>query len=151
MGYVRLTQSVIERIVNALSQGCSNKSAIALAGCSESTFYLWMSRGREDQAREIQSIYAELLEKVEEAEAARERSLVQGILQDTSWKSKAWLLERLYPDRWGAVEKRDITLRQAGAQQPAINLSVLTSEEKQQLNEMLEKALSKEDLGSQEP
>ena len=107
-----------------------------------------MSRGREDQAREIQSIYAELLEKVEEAEAARERSLVQGILEDTSWKSKAWLLERLYPDRWGAVEKRDITLRQANTPQPAINLSLLTSDEKQQLNEMLEKALSKEELGS---
>lgn len=148
MAYVRLTQSVIERIVNALSQGTSNKSAIYLAGCAEATFYLWMSRGREDQAREIQSIYAELLEKVEAAEAARERSLVQGILEDTSWKSKAWLLERLYPDRWGAVEKRDITLRQANTPQPAINISLLTSDEKQQLNEMLEKALSKEELGS---
>jgi hypothetical protein len=141
MAYTRLTQNVIDRIAKGISEGCSNKSAITLAGCAESTFYLWQARGREDQARGIQSIFADLVERLAEAEASRERSLVQGILKDTTWKSKAWLLERLYPNQWGPIEKKDVTLRQALPEQPIINLSVLSMEEKENLSQMLDKAM----------
>jgi transposase len=142
MTYVRLTKKVIDLIVKAISDGCSNKAALAIAGCAESSFYFWQSKGREDIANGTQSIYAELVTRIEEAEASREKSLVKVIVDDPSWKSKAWLLERLYPDRWGSFEKRDITFRQAKHEKSAINLSILSQEEKHQLDEMLGKALA---------
>jgi transposase len=141
MGYIRLTLKVIDRIVESIKEGCSNKNAIARAGCSESTFYLWTNRGRDDQSNGVASIHAELVARMDEADAERERFLVQSIVQDNGWKSKAWLLERLYPDRWGTIERRDVTLRQSNHDQSTFNLSSLNSQEKENLNEILVKAL----------
>ena len=49
--------------------------------------------------------FQELLESVKRASAVAESRAIQTILADDSWQSKAWYLERRFPERWGRKDR----------------------------------------------
>ena len=101
----KLTPDTKEDIVNALRAGNSRRDSALYAGVSETTFYSWMSRGREGEP-----LYAEFLEAVEKAEAqsvVRNVAIIQRAAEET-WQAAAWWLERKRPDDWGRRQRMDI-------------------------------------------
>lgn len=67
----------------------------------ESTFYAWMEKAEGGVGGQFQ----ELMEAVKNASAVAESKAIQTILADDSWQSKAWYLERRFPERWGRKDR----------------------------------------------
>ena len=75
------------RNCNTVAASCN------FAGVTEKTFYRWL-----DDEKLKQEYLA--------AVAHSEISLVVTIKKDKAWVSKAWLLERRFPLRWGVASQR---------------------------------------------
>ena len=86
-----------KRIVDAVAEGLPRDTAAKLARIAPSTLYSWLSRGEDGEAP-----YAELLERVKEAEAQGEQELVKRIRSASveTWQAAAWLLERRRPEAY---------------------------------------------------
>lgn len=96
----KLSPERIETITKAIANGNTHDVAASLGGIAESTFYAWMSRGKEAKKGQYKQFY----DKVKKAEAYAEADRVQRIQKagrDGDWKADAWYLERRYPDKWG--------------------------------------------------
>ena len=95
----KITEELIEEIALAIETPCHTRAALASVGCGHTQFYEWMKIGM----RAPLSIYGQLRKRILVAESTREKQLTKlvhdGALKDARWA--AWLLERLYPERWG--------------------------------------------------
>jgi len=100
----KLTPELQDKLVEYLSAGNYTCVACGLVGIHVSTFCRWMSIGEKAKSGK----YREFYEAIKKAEAAREATWIKYIDSDPSWQSKAWLLERRYPERWGKKETRTI-------------------------------------------
>ena len=80
----------IRKILAAIKSGSTVEAACSFARITKQGFYVWLKKDPDLRA------------DYEEALAHSEISLVSDIKKDKSWQSKAWLLERRFPDRWGA-------------------------------------------------
>lgn len=100
MFHTRLDDEMIERIGKAIETPAHARAAIGSLGISHGAFYDWMRKG----TIAPHSIFGKLRRRVALAESRRELHLTelvyQGAAKDAKWA--AWLLERLYPERWGA-------------------------------------------------
>lgn len=115
----KLTPDVQDRVIQAIKMGNYQETAAAYAGISQSTFYHWMDRGRNEPG----SIYSEFLEAVEKAKAdseVRDVALIEKAATDGSWQAAAWKLERKFPQKWGRVTRTEIT----GAEGKPISVEV---------------------------
>ena len=83
---------VQQKVLSALRSGSTVEAACSFARVSKVTWYAWLKKD------------AALRADYEEALASAEIALVVEIKKDKSWQSKAWLLERRFPDRWGKRE-----------------------------------------------
>jgi len=104
----KLTLEVQDRIVAALRAGNYQETAARYAGISEDTFYEWLRRGKE----EPESAYSEFSEAVEKAKAdaeVRDVALIDKAAHDGSWQAAAWKLERKFPNKWGRVNRTEIS------------------------------------------
>lgn len=107
----KLTPELAEKIANYISTGNYAVVVCGLVGIGESTYYSWLEKGVKAKSGK----YREFLESIKRAEAAREAKWIKDIDGDPSWQSKAWLLERRYPERWG---KKDIVKHQGDNENP---------------------------------
>lgn len=98
-----LTPELTDQIAKTLSAGTYLSVAARAAGISPDTLDDWLHKGREGDKR-----YVDLLVRVERARAEGEARNVTHIARAaaTSWQAAAWLLERMYPERWGRVSVR---------------------------------------------
>jgi len=104
----KLTPEVQDRIVAALRAGNYQETAAVYGGISVPTFYGWLERGR----NEPESAYSEFLEAVEKAKAdaeVRDVALIDKAAHDGSWQAAAWKLERKFPNKWGRVNRTEIS------------------------------------------
>jgi len=104
----KLTPEVQDKIVSALRAGNYQETAANFAGISKPTFYGWMQRGR----TEPDSIYSVFLDAVEKAKAeaeVRDVTLIDKAARDGSWQAAAWKLERKFPNKWGRVNRTEIS------------------------------------------
>jgi hypothetical protein len=113
MAESKYTPERVERIIKAVKDGLPFVTAAALGGISEATFYNWMKDN------------VEFLESIKAAEAEAEERLVEQISFDPSWQSKAWILERRHPDRWGRVERNKVELTGAEGQPVQITYNIV--------------------------
>ncbi len=97
----KLTPELIEKISTEIENGSYQKVAARKCGVGESTFYAWMEKAEGGVGGQFQ----ELLESVKNASAVAESRAIQTILADDSWQSKAWYLERRFPERWGRKDR----------------------------------------------
>jgi len=98
----KLTPELSEKIANYISTGNYDCVVCGLVGIHVSTYYRWLSMGEKAK----KGPYKEFYDAIKKAEAAREMKWIRDIDADTSWQSKAWLLERRYPERWGKREAK---------------------------------------------
>ena len=104
----KLTPEVQDKIVNALRGGNYQETAAQFAGIDEATFYRWMERG----ASEDEGIYCEFRKAVERAKSqaeVRDLALIDKAAQNGSWQAAAWKLERKFPQKWGRVNRTEIS------------------------------------------
>jgi transposase len=104
----KLTPEVQERIITALRAGNYQETAANYAGISAKTFYEWMQRGKD----EPESIYRDFREAVEKAKSdaeVRDLYLIDQAAQSGSWQAAAWKLERKFPQKWGRVNRTEIS------------------------------------------
>lgn len=102
----KLTRELADQLVALLRAGNYIAVAVRAAGISRPLFYQWLDRGASDAPEDAE--YAELRERVDEAKAHAEARSVAAIANASrdNWQAAAWLLERMYPERWGRVSVR---------------------------------------------
>lgn len=135
---VKLTQSIIDNIVNCLRLGSYIETAAIIAGIDKNTFYAWCKKGR----KKPRSVYGKLLRSVLKAqEEAKIRDLqiidkaangrpikfardskgqiifndkgkacVEEESMEPDWSAAAWRLERRFAKEWGRSDKNQIEL-----------------------------------------
>lgn len=87
------TQQRRDAILEALAAGNHVETACRMAGISKSAFYAWVHADPDFE------------NAVNEAIARSEAELLRRIRDDASWQSKAWILERRWPERWGRRDR----------------------------------------------
>ena len=98
------TPENMDYIEKSVSLGMTNKDALAIAGIDESTFYKWGKR-----AEKGDEPYFQFFQRIKRARIKGKRSRIERIVNDSSWQSDAWWLERIYPEEFGKKERLDLT------------------------------------------
>lgn len=95
----KLTPAIQKSICDRIRLGNYNNVAAVGAGIGESTFYLWLQKGRAQES----GAYRDFLNAVEQAQAEAEMRNVAQIQAATrdNWMAAAWWLERKFSKRWG--------------------------------------------------
>jgi transposase len=142
----KLTPELQERIVKAVRAGNYAEAAARANGISASTYYRWLQRG----ALNDSGAYRDFGEAVRQAEAEAEVHAV-AILRRAmgeDWRAALAYLERRHPGRWRRHTSTELTGKDGGPLRtestPAIDLKNLTDEELRLLEEMSERATSRE-------
>lgn len=113
MAESKYTPERVNRILEAIEKGLPFVTAAALGGISEDTFYEW------------KKVHSEFSEAVKTSEAKAEETLVSAIQIDPSWQSKAWILERRHPDRWGRVDRNKVELTGKDGEQLSVKFEIV--------------------------
>lgn len=79
----KYTPEIVTKIASIIEEGNFARTACLICDISEETYYKWL-REKNDFS-----------EAIKKSEANRENNLLSSIRKDTSWQSKAWMLERL--------------------------------------------------------
>lgn len=133
MGKTKLTTEVRDRIVQALTAGNYQETAALYAGIDQGTYYRWMERGRIERDRinagekplKAETIYREFREAVETARAqaeVRNAGIINKAANDGTWQAAAWYLERSHPQRWGRINRTEISGPEGGPIRTEVDL-----------------------------
>jgi len=101
-----------DKFRGAIVLGLSYKSACEYAGWAESTWYEWVQKaegrytGPDNYKPEV---YREFVDDIKRAMQVGKVSLLNDIKKDDSWQSKAWILERRYPEEFGRIDRMEVT------------------------------------------
>jgi len=94
-------KEIVDKITQALCDGQGRVRACKLAGIHYDTFMVWMRSKAE---------FAEAVKKAEATGNDKIKDICQRrIIEDKSWQSAAWWLERNYPDQYSLKQRHDIT------------------------------------------
>lgn len=104
MAYIKLTPEIEEKLLNHIRMGMPIVQSCSLAGIAEKTYYNWIDYSKDD-SRKDQELFVQFLQKLKKAEAEAQANLVKHIKEDTTWQSKAWILERRWASTWGRQER----------------------------------------------
>jgi transposase len=95
------------QIIKLLEQGNYRKTAAALAGVDESTFYKWIKRGEEAKSgKHFQFIQS--VKRAEEKAKAYHLQQIRKASEKGSWQASAWYLERKHYKEWGRKQQIDM-------------------------------------------
>lgn len=108
MPKLKLNDDMIDKIVKYMEQGNYIETVCRILHISEPTYYSYIKKAEQAKKDNIVNIYVKLLNAIKEAESVAEAKAVACILQDKSWQSKAWYLERKHRQRWAL--QQDITI-----------------------------------------
>lgn len=104
----KYSKKLVEELCLRIAEGCSNKDAAILCDISEDTFYSWQQE-KDGKGKINPQYHPELSESLKKAVAARKRKLVNDIVTEKSWQAKAWYLERVHYDEFGAKSKLELS------------------------------------------
>jgi len=90
------------KILAAVKTGATVEAACSFARTTKQSFYAWLKKDPELKA------------DYEEALAHSEIFLLAEIRKDPSWQSKAWILERRFPERWAKREQSTAEISHRG-------------------------------------
>lgn len=96
----KLTSEVKEKFLQAIKLGLHYDDCCDYSGISRTTFYDWKNRKEKK--------FLDFLDALKEAESTAKAKLIGDLQKDRSWQSKAWILERRWPDSWGRKEKLQV-------------------------------------------
>lgn len=91
-----------KRILRALKDGNTRKTAAEVAGICCKTLQRWCQRGRSKSPDDTD--YAAFVRSIKKAEAEAHEAAVKAIRQAgrKTWTALAWWLERKYPEEWSS-------------------------------------------------
>lgn len=101
----KLTEDLIEQIAKLVREGNYIETACAFCGINKDTYYRWAKDG----ARAKSGIKKRFSDAIKKAVAESEMNDLETIRLDPSWQSKAWRLERRFPDKWGNRQKVELS------------------------------------------
>ena len=101
-----LSEETADQLVAMLRLGNYINVAMLACGVSKDRFSEWMRRGATGLPEDER--FARFRERVEKARAEGQVRHVATVSRaaDTDWRAATWLLERQYPQLWGAVSVR---------------------------------------------
>lgn len=104
------TPDMIEKVSTVARDVFFMEPTACLIGVARRTIYRWLkigkqeidlrSRGKEPDT--TKDNYVDFVNALMTARHTREKELIQEIQDNKAWQSKAWLLERAFPDRWSS-------------------------------------------------
>lgn len=110
---------LIDNIIECLKEGASYGAAAKAVGLSRRTLHYYMEKGRkvrrlrEQEGEDVEVTpwddhYLELVEKIDEAEAEIQETLIRRIKEagKDNWTANAWILERRFPEDWSKTDER---------------------------------------------
>jgi|TARA_R110000803_G_scaffold134573_1_gene201663 hypothetical protein len=99
-----------DRLLTAIGNGLTIIDACSYAGISEQTYYNWLNKDISSiKVEKDKKKYIEFLESLKRKQSECQMYCLDFLMKDKSWQSKAWVLERRFPDRWA---KKDMTLNE---------------------------------------
>lgn len=101
----KLTESRMEKLIEALRAGAYRIDACRVAGIHYNTLLAWEKKGEAQEKGEFLE-FLDALRKAEAEAVITNIEVVTNAAQDGDWRAAAWFLEHKYPDRWARVEKR---------------------------------------------
>lgn len=134
---LKLTDEAADRICQAVRTGATLEGAAAYAGVARATFFDWLRRGRQENARNpYRKFAADLDEALGHVEVANIGRIARA--GQDEWQANAWILERRFPDKYGRRTRVDGQIQVQAM--PTLDVSKLTGDELQTLRELLVKA-----------
>jgi len=101
----KLTKEIIEQIATLVRAGNYIETACNFVGLSKDTYFRWAREG----ARAKSGLKRLFSDSIKSAVAESEIRDLEEIRKNDSWQSKAWRLERRFPDRWGNRQKVELS------------------------------------------
>ena len=104
-GKRKKTQRQRDQLLANLREGMTIEAACAQSGISKSSYYSWLKKSGEDGewTREVDAAItfseAVILDKIKRASELKE-----------DWRGWAWILERRFPQRWGAKREVEVNV-----------------------------------------
>jgi len=97
----KLTPELQERLCALIATtACSLEAAAAAVGVDDSTIKRWRARGLIEETGPFRAFCAALSRARARSEAPLAAIVAKAAQQD--WRAAAWILERRFPDTWGA-------------------------------------------------
>lgn len=132
----KLTPEIQRAIVSALEAGNYQDDSAAFAGISTSALYNWIARGRAERERieaggKPTKSEAPFVEFVDAVESARAKAAVRHVANiakaanEGAWQASAWYLERSYPQKWGRINRTEISGPGGGPIEAQVDLEAL--------------------------
>ena len=85
--------------LQAIEDGVTIEVAAEFAGINRVTLYRYLEKSK-DENNPHHLMYQEFSNKYKKAQAKAEVDLLLKIQGDSTWQSKAWIMERRFPKRW---------------------------------------------------
>ena len=105
-----LTQELINRICEKVRAGNYFTTSASACGITVRSINLWMVKGEKDDEAGLDTPHRELFLSITEADATAEIEDIRDIRNGCdNWQSKAWIRERRSRERWGRVDKHEVT------------------------------------------
>jgi len=118
-----LTPERTEKIVALIAAGNFAETAALASGISKQTYYNWLARGRAERdrlnekpnlkVRAKEEPYLEFFDSIEKARAEAEARMVvlitKAAQEPRTWQAAAWWLERVAPQKYGRVNRTEIS------------------------------------------
>jgi transposase-like protein len=95
---------VRDRLLDNLREGMSIVAACTQAGISENTYYRWLDECQDGEWTEEVDAAKDFAEAVALSKLKRLGD------EKADWRAYAWILERRYPDRWGAKKELELNV-----------------------------------------
>ena len=95
----KLTKEIADELARLLKAGHMIDIACSAVGIGERTFHRWMAQGQ----KETSGPFWQFRQRMEKARAQCEVTLLDTLQQHakTDWRAAAWMLERMFPTRYG--------------------------------------------------
>lgn len=106
----KLTKQLIKKACDLKRKGYTNAQICQACDISESIFYAWQQEGGDRE----QPLSVELVEGLKKAEAEKQAALLAKIEAhgENNWQAVAWYLERMWPERFGKVDRLQAEVKQ---------------------------------------
>ena len=137
----KCTPELCERICKHIRKGNYPTTAAALEGIPKATMSRWMKKGRESKTQSGK--YWNFWNSIKKAKYEGEAHAVEGIKAagEKNWTAYAWLLERMYPDRWG--KRQRVEMEHSGKVEKEVKgeLKIEVSDESRKLAAKLSRSI----------
>jgi transposase len=133
----KLTNELIEAIVESIRQGAYVETAVALAGVSKQSFYRWLREAESDEAIGLIRKLSDAVKKAMAEAEMRDLAVIDRAAQSGEWTAAAWRLDRRHPERWGRQAR--VQVEHSGSEEKPVNVQAFKHLSEQEQNDRIEK------------